>query len=110
MVVHLHGDKVFAYEDISNLPNFYEWTQLNQEISEDILETRKKYRFPNLVCNELGNYEEIVKLKNGGTDEESINFIDFHMGEINNLAPEVYGKTKTPELIDAYCFSNNTNL
>jgi len=98
------GQSLWAYEDIPNLPNAYEWTQLNQEISEDILETRKKYRFPNLVCNELGNYEEIVKLKNGGTDEESVNFIDFHMGEINNLAPEVYGKTKTPELIDAIVF------
>lgn len=80
------GQSLWAYEDIPNLPNAYQWTALNHEISEDIQETRKKYRFPEIVCNKLGNYEPIVKLLNGGTDEESVRFIDMVVNKNTNLA------------------------
>ena len=90
------GQSLWAYEDIPNIPNAHQWTALNHEISEDIQETRKKYRFPEIVCNKLGNYEPIVKLLNGGTDEESVRFVDLvvdcnpEMLQHTNLTNQVY--------------------
>lgn len=97
------GQSLWMYEDIPNLPNAYQWTQLNQEISEDILETRKKYRFPNLICNSLGNYEEYVKTLNGGTDEESVDMIEMILGD-KEVDKHLIGDELNAQLVDAIVF------
>lgn len=94
------GQSLWVYEkEPKNIPCAFEWTRLGYNISKELQETRKKYRYANLVCDSLGNYEPYVKRPNGGTDEESVRFIDVVMN--NDLEEDKH-------LFDE--FPVNTNL
>mgnify|MGYP001434731339 CR=1 FL=1 len=98
------GQSLWAYEkEPKNIPCALEWTRLGYDISEELQETRTKYRFANLVSNSLGNYEPYVKRVNGGSDEESIRFVDVVMGK-EDTDLHLFNETPYPNLVDGIVF------
>lgn len=96
------GQSLWMYEkEPKNIPCAIEWTRMEYDISKDLINKKDKYRFANIVCDELEKYEPIVKLANGGTDEESIYFIDSILDK--NIKPEyfLYKDNFEEEIIDA---------
>jgi len=96
------GQSLWMYEkEPKNIPCAIEWTRMGYDISKDLINKKDKYRFANIVCDKLEKYEPIVKLANGGTDEESIYFIDSILDK--NIKPEyfLYKDNFEEEIIDA---------
>lgn len=101
------GQSLWMYEkEPKNIPCALEWTRFGYDIEEELIQTKDKYRFANLVCNELGNYEPITKLLNGGTDEESVRFVDLVLSNDlkDNTDRHLYKGETNPNDIDAIVF------
>lgn len=99
------GQSLWMYEkEPENIPCALEWTRMGYDISEDLINKKNKYSFPNLVCNELGNYEPIIKLENGGTDEESVYFVDSILDKDIEPDNHIYKDNFEEEIIDAIVF------
>ena len=67
---------MYADESVGHLPTAINWTSGKEDISVENQDIRKEYRFAEKVCNDLGDYYPLIKVYNGGTDVESVNFID----------------------------------
>lgn len=69
------GQGLWYYHDTDKyIPNVNEYIHSNMEIPIESLKFKNDNRWPQLVCNEIGN-TPLVKQQNGGTDYESIEFI-----------------------------------
>lgn len=71
------GQGLWSYlETKQHVPSYEEWIFENKPLADNSREIRENLRFPKLVSDEL-NLHIISKIKNGGTDEESVEFIDY---------------------------------
>lgn len=71
------GQGLWSYmESETHVPSYQEYIFKNMEPPSGSMEFKNTFRFPSLVCNKL-NKKSVVKKCNGGTDEESIEFINY---------------------------------
>lgn len=71
------GQGLWSYLDTpEHVPSFEEWIFENKPLPSGSHEIRETLRFPKLVSDKL-NLNIISKTLNGGTDEESVKFINY---------------------------------
>jgi hypothetical protein len=77
------GQGLWSYlETDKYIPGFYEYIN-GYPIPKEGEELREKLRWPHIVANHF-NLEEVIKPNNGGTDNESLEFLNFLLNKNTN--------------------------
>lgn len=90
------GQGLWSYLETDKfVPGFWDYVKDKVEIPIEGEQLREELRWPRLVAEHF-NLNEIVKPFNGGTDEESINFIEYLLNEdLSEKFDSHFGNIKT---------------
>jgi len=95
------GQGLWSYmKSDAHVPSYEEWIFEDFELPPGSMEFKDKHRFANMVSDWL-NKTPITKVENGGTDLESVNFINY-LFDTNSIDNPVFprGKYKFEDVSD----------
>jgi hypothetical protein len=104
------GQGLWSYMDTDkHVPSYEEWVFERMSLPAGAHSVRKKLHFPKLVSNEL-NFNLVTKNCNGGTDEDSVKFINYIFDETQTWNSSLWtdGKYKYEDI--ALCVYQTSQL